>query len=107
MLMNKIGRKNTVVLSNIITSVSLLLPIISNSYPFKLILLNIGNALHQTSLNPLMSLIVSGDKLVSNLTFGQFIKAFASFLALSSQPGVHLALSMISAFYDEYRFPPT
>ncbi|MDY6377216.1 MAG: MFS transporter, partial [Bacteroidales bacterium] len=40
-----------------------------------------GNALMQTSLNPLLSNVVSGDKLASNMTFGQFIKAIASFLA--------------------------
>ena len=44
-------------------------------------LLGIGNALMQTSLNPLLSNIVNGDKLASSLTFGQFIKAIASFLA--------------------------
>ena len=44
-------------------------------------LLGIGNALMQTSLNPLLSNIVSGDRLASSLTFGQFVKAIASFLA--------------------------
>lgn len=34
----------------------------------------------QTSLNPLLSNIISGDKLASSLTFGQFVKAIASFL---------------------------
>ena len=32
-------------------------------------------------LEPLLSNIVSGDKLASSLTFGQFVKAIASFLA--------------------------
>ena len=41
----------------------------------------IGNALMQTSLNPLLSNIVSGERLASTLTFGQFVKAIASFLA--------------------------
>ena len=44
-------------------------------------LLGIGNALMQTSLNPLLSNIVRGDRLASSLTFGQFVKAIASFLA--------------------------
>ena len=44
-------------------------------------LLGIGNALMQTSLNPLLSNIISGDRLASTLTFGQFVKAIASFLA--------------------------
>ena len=43
--------------------------------------LGIGNALMQTSLNPLLSNIVSGERLASTLTFGQFVKAIASFLA--------------------------
>ena len=83
-LMNKIGRKKTVLLSIIVTAVSLLLPIFGNSYPLMLIsfsLLGIGNALMQTSLNPLISNIVNPDRLASTLTFGQFVKAIASFLA--------------------------
>ena len=83
-LMNKIGRKKTVVLSLIVTFVSLLIPIFGDSYAFMLCsfsLLGIGNALMQTSLNPLLSNIISGDKLASSLTFGQFVKAIASFLA--------------------------
>ncbi len=84
MLMNKIGRRKTVLLSLAITAFSLVLPILGDSYPIMLCafsLLGIGNALMQTSLNPLLSNVVSGDKLASNMTFGQFIKAIASFLA--------------------------
>ena len=84
MLMNRIGRKKTVLLSLVITFASLLLPIFGDSYLLMLVsfsLLGIGNALMQTSLNPLLSTIVSGEKLASSLTFGQFIKAIASFLA--------------------------
>jgi fucose permease len=44
-------------------------------------LLGIGNAIMQTSLNPLVTNLISGDKLASTLTFGQFVKAIASFLA--------------------------
>lgn len=83
MLMNKIGRKRTVLLSIIVTVLSLILPIFGNSYPLMLVafsLLGIGNALMQTSLNPLVSNIVTGN-LSSTLTFGQFVKAIASFLA--------------------------
>ena len=77
-LMNRIGRKNTVVLSLAVTFVSLLLPIFGDSYGIMLCsfsLLGIGNALMQTSLNPLLSNIITGDKLASSLTFGQFVKA--------------------------------
>ena len=84
MLMNRIGRKKTVLLSLIVTFVSLLIPILGDSYGMMLAsfsLLGIGNALMQTSLNPLLSNIIGGDKLASTLTFGQFVKAIASFLA--------------------------
>lgn len=84
MLMNKIGRKKTVLLSLIVTAVSLLLPVFGVNYVLMLVsfsLLGIGNALMQTSLNPLISNVISGDKLSSTLTFGQFVKAIASFLA--------------------------
>ena len=84
MLMNRIGRKKTVLLSLIVTFVSLLIPIMGDSYGMMLAsfsLLGIGNALMQTSLNPLLSNIIGGNKLASTLTFGQFVKAIASFLA--------------------------
>ena len=83
-LMNKIGRKKTVLLSLIVTVFSLLLPIFGESFELMLVsfsLLGIGNALMQTSLNPLVSVITSGKNLASTLTFGQFVKAIASFLA--------------------------
>ena len=83
-LMNKIGRKKTVMLSLVVTFVSLLVPVFGDNYGVMLCsfsLLGIGNALMQTSLNPLLSNIISGDKLASSLTFGQFVKAIASFLA--------------------------
>lgn len=84
MLMNHIGRKRTVVLSLVVTAVSLLLPVFGDGYGLMLCsfsLLGIGNALMQTSLNPLLSNIIAGDRLASSLTFGQFVKAIASFLA--------------------------
>jgi fucose permease len=84
MLMNKIGRKNTVLLSLIVTILSLLIPLFGNNFAIMLIsfsLLGIGNALMQTSLNPLVSTVMGGGNLASTLTFGQFIKAIASFLA--------------------------
>ena len=83
-LMNRIGRKKTVLLSIIVTAASLALPLLGTSYPLMLIafsLLGIGNALMQTSLNPLIGNIVNADRLASTLTFGQFVKAIASFLA--------------------------
>lgn len=84
MLMNRIGRKKTVLISLIITAVSLFIPAFGDSYGVMLLsfsLLGIGNAIMQTSLNPLVSNLISGDRLASTLTFGQFVKAIASFLA--------------------------
>ena len=83
MLMNKIGRKNTVLLSLVVTVVSLLLPVFGSGFELMLVsfsLLGIGNTLMQTSLNPLVSQVVKGN-LASALTFGQFVKAIASFMA--------------------------
>lgn len=83
MLMNKIGRKNTVLLSLVVTIISLLLPLFGETYGLMLVsfsLLGIGNTLMQTSLNPMVSMVIKGN-LASTLTFGQFVKAIASFLA--------------------------
>ena len=84
MLINRIGRKKTVLISLIVTAASLFIPAFGDSYAVMLIsfsLLGIGNAIMQTSLNPLVTNLISGDKLASTLTFGQFVKAIASFLA--------------------------
>jgi fucose permease len=84
LLMNKIGRKNTVLLSFILTLPALLIPIFSYSFPSMLIsftLLGIGNTMLQVSLNPLLANIVDEKRIASTLTFGQFIKAIASFVA--------------------------
>ena len=89
MLMNKLGRKNTVMLSLIVTILSLLIPLFGENFTTMLIafsLLGIGNALMQTSLNPLVATVMDSGRsqdnhLASTLTFGQFIKAIASFLA--------------------------
>ena len=84
MLMNRIGRKSTVLVSLVLTVLSLFVPLLGESYWVMLLsfsLLGIGNAIMQTSLNPLLSDLISPDKLASSLTFGQFVKAIASFLA--------------------------
>lgn len=84
MVMNKIGRKKTVLISLVVTAVSLILPLFSEGLAMMVVafcLLGIGNAIMQTSLNPLVSNLISPDKLASTLTFGQFVKAIASFLA--------------------------
>ncbi len=84
MLMNRIGRKRTVLVSLVITALSLVIPLTGDGYYTMLVsfsLLGIGNAVMQTSLNPLVTNLIGGDRLASTLTFGQFVKAIASFLA--------------------------
>jgi fucose permease len=84
LLMNRIGRKKTVLLSLIVTVPSLIIPLFHYSFATMLIsflLLGVGNTLMQVSLNPLLASIVTGSRMSSALTFGQFIKAIASFLA--------------------------
>ncbi|MFT4071684.1 MAG: MFS transporter [Dysgonamonadaceae bacterium] len=84
LLMSRIGRRKTVVLSLVVTAASLLIPIFVYDYTSMLVsfaLLGIGNTLMQVSLNPLLSNIVKGEKLASSLTTGQFVKAIASFIA--------------------------
>lgn len=86
-LMNRIGRRKTVLISLVVTIISLIIPILpfmEYNYTIMLVsfsLLGIGNTLMQVSLNPLLSTIVKGDKLASSLTLGQFVKAIASFIA--------------------------
>lgn len=83
MLMNRIGCRKTVLLSVVITAIALLFPCLDYSLGMMLVsfsLLGMGNTLIQVSLNPLLANIVSGDRLASSLTLGQFMKAIASFL---------------------------
>lgn len=83
LMMNRIGRKKTVQISNIATFAGLLLPFISYSFISCLIafmLIGIGNAILQVSLNPLLTNVVKGDKITSSITAGQVIKAVSSFV---------------------------
>lgn len=77
-LMNKIGRKNTVLISLILSLISVLIPLFGDSYYVMLVafaVLGIGNAFMQTSLNPLVTNVVRAEKVSPTLTFGQFMKA--------------------------------
>ena len=83
MLMGRIGRRKTVLLSALVTTVAMLIPIVNYSFPFVLLafaLLGIGNTILQVSLNPLVTNVVPDNRLTSMLTLGQFIKAISSFL---------------------------
>ncbi|HBL77080.1 MAG: MFS transporter [Bacteroidetes bacterium GWF2_42_66] len=82
-IMNKLGRKRTVVISMGISLLAMLLPLFSYNFPMILVafgLLGIGNTIIQVSLNPLLTNVVHDDRLTSSLTLGQFIKAIAAFL---------------------------
>lgn len=83
LMMNSIGRRKTVIISMVITFIAMLVPLVSYRFEVVLVafaLLGIGNTILQVSLNPLLSNVVRGDLLTSSLTWGQFIKAIASFL---------------------------
>ncbi len=84
LLMNRLGRKTMVQISNIITFVGMLIPFFWYSFAscmLAFILLGIGNTILQVSLNPLLTNVVSGEKLSSCLTGGQVVKAVSSFCA--------------------------
>ena len=81
-LMNKIGRKQTVMLSMLVTIIGMFVPFISYSIVTCMAgfaLLGIGNTILQVSLNPLLTNVVKGDALTSSLTAGQVVKAVSSF----------------------------
>lgn len=85
LLMNRIGRKKTVIFSNIITMVAMVIPLIDYTFVMSLIaftLLGVANTMLQVSLNPLLTNVVKDDRLLtSSLTAGQFVKAVSSFSA--------------------------
>lgn len=94
LLMNKIGRKKTVLLSMLVTFAGLALPLFVYNEPALYLvfsLLGIGNTLMQVSLNPLLASMVRKDRLPSYLTLGQFVKAIASFVAplIAAQAVIH------------------
>lgn len=83
MLMNRIGRKKTVLLSFAVTAVAMLIPILKYDFVCILVafaMLGVGNTILQVALNPLVSSVVSSDKLTGTITLGQFTKAVSSFL---------------------------
>lgn len=80
--MNKSGRKNMVLLSDLVTFLGMVIPFISyNVYTCiaAFVLLGIGNTMLQVSLNPLVSNVVRDDRLSSTMTTGQVVKAVSSF----------------------------
>jgi MFS transporter, FHS family, L-fucose permease len=82
--MNKWGRKNTVLLSMVVTIVGMIVPLINYNSVTTMVayaLLGIGNAILQVSLNPLLNNVMTDKKLLtSSLTVGQVVKAVSSLL---------------------------
>lgn len=80
--MNKWGRKNTVLISMLVTIVGMFLPLIvysSVTCIIAYVLLGIENAILQISLNPLLNNVIQDQRmLTSSLTAGQVIKAISS-----------------------------
>lgn len=82
-LMGRIGKKKTVLLSLAVTTLAMIIPFISYTFPMVLTafaLLGISNTVLQVSLNPLVAAMFTKEKTASVLTAGQFIKAISSLL---------------------------
>ena len=82
-LMNRCGRKNTVIISFLVTLIGLIIPFIA--YNFAMIIvafvfIGIGNTIIQVALNPLVTNVVSKEKQTGTLTLGQFVKAVSSWV---------------------------
>ncbi len=82
MMMNRLGRKRMVQISNAVTIAGMLIPfahygLVACMTAF--VLLGVGNTLLQVSLNPLLTNVVRGEALTSSLTAGQVVKAVSSF----------------------------
>lgn len=81
-LMDRLGRKKMVQISNLITFAGMLVPFFHYNFATCMIgfvFLGIGNTILQVSLNSLLTNVVKGDALTSSLTAGQVVKAVSSF----------------------------
>lgn len=105
MLMNRIGRKKTVLLSFALHVAAMIVPLIAYDFTAVLIafaLIGIGNTLLQVSLNPLVTNVITGDRLTGTLTLGQFVKAVSSFLGpiiVAAVAGSFLGWKLIFPIY--------
>ena len=82
-LMNRYGRKNSVIISYLITMAGLILPFFAYNFGMIVIafvFIGIGNTIIQVALNPLVTNVVSKEKQTGTLTLGQFVKAISSWL---------------------------
>lgn len=79
--MNRLGRKNMVLVSMVITLIGMVIPLIYYRYWSCMLafgLLGIGNMVMQVSLNPLLMTVVRKEVLSSMLTVGQVVKALSA-----------------------------
>lgn len=98
-LMGRIGRKKTVLLSLAITTLAMIIPYIRYDFTWVLVafsLLGISNTILQVSLNPLVASLFNKEKTASVLTTGQFIKSISSL----SGP---LIVGVTSAYFENWR----
>jgi MFS transporter, FHS family, L-fucose permease len=82
MLMGKIGRKRTVLLSMLITTIAMVIPFFGYSFPiilFTFALLGIGNTILQVSL-PVLTNTVATKNFNTKLTLGYFFKSVFAIL---------------------------
>lgn len=83
-LMNRVGRKNMVLMSMSVLALATLIPLFKVSYFYMVIcfiILGISNVCLQASAYPLFSNIIKTEKLAFHLTFGEFVKTFSCFVA--------------------------
>lgn len=85
-LMNRIGRKRTALIGDLLTAVGLLVPWFAGEggslvwYFIGFGLLGIGNTAIQVAINPLLATIVPGSRMTSYLTVGQIFRNTALML---------------------------
>lgn len=89
LVIRRVGRKVMVQISYFITLVGMLIPLPMllgamethlSIYLVTFALLGIGNTIIQVALNPLLTNVVSGERVASYITMGQFVKALSSLL---------------------------
>ena len=82
LLMNRIGRKNTVLLSFLVQILAFSLIIVDYAFATVVVafsLVGIGNTMLQVALNPLVTNVISPEKQTGVISIGQLAKALCSF----------------------------
>lgn len=80
-LMNRIGRKNTVLVSMAFTFIGMIIPMLWYSFGSCIAafaLMGVGNTILQVSINPLLSNVVEPRSMTSVMTVGQFFRSLCS-----------------------------